>query len=147
MIKNLILILFLFCFSLSKSQDIRASYFNKEYSLQKEMSNIYCLYRVKNDSIDKFYADIKDTTNKYFIIIGYSNTSLYFNNFELFDSFRKKLKLNSNFYISTNNCKVRVNYFTNKTIIENRIDHISLEFTNKELIDFISWLDNLSFKI
>jgi hypothetical protein len=111
------------------------------------MSNIYCVYRVKNDSIDRFYNEIKDTTNKYFIMIGYSNTSLYFNNFELFDLFRKKLKLNINFYISTNSCKVRVNYLNNKIIIENRIDHTYLYFTKKELIDFISWLDNLSFKI
>lgn len=147
MIKNIILILLLFCFSISKSQDIRTSFFNKEYSSQSEMSDIYCVYRVENDSIDKFYAEIKDTTNKYFIMIGYSNTSLYFNNVQLFDSFRKKLKLNTNFYISTNTCKVRVNYFTNKIIIENRIDHTYLYFTKKELMDFISWLDNLSFKI
>jgi len=65
MIKNLILIVLLFCFSLSKSQDIRTSFFNKEYSYQSDMSDIYCVYRVKNDSIDKFYAEIKDTTNKY----------------------------------------------------------------------------------
>jgi len=53
--------------------------------------------------------------------------------------------MNKGFYVIYN-IKM-LNYFTNKTIIENRIDHISLEFTNKELIDFISWLDNLSFKI
>ena len=121
--------LMIFISNIAYSKDLKSKFYDKNYKSQIEMSNTYCFY------------DNSDTSS--FIVIGYKNTTIYFDNQTSFNSFKTELNLKRDFYFITKNSKVRVNYFTNKIVLENRIDNIIIDFSIKDFNLFYDWLNGI----
>lgn len=120
----------IFISNIAYSKDLKSKFYDKNYKPQIEMSNTYC-----------FYDNNSDTSS--FIVIGYKNTTIYFDNQISFNSFKAELSLKRDFYFVTRNSKVRVNYFTNKIILENRIDNIIINFNSKDFNLFCDWINSI----